>query len=128
VIKSENLAQKPKKIPYNSKKMSYFHYGATIERFIATACTLPEGEERTELISAIANNMKKNLLAWNKEVADDRKVLEDLRKISKGKINVNADEFRLMSNDDFQRNRLRSTNTNNNNKNGRRIMFKKKQN
>lgn len=110
VIKSENLAQKPAKIPYTAKKMHYLHYGATVERFIKSACAMSEGEERAELTASIANYMKKSLLAWNKEIATDNKVIDDLCYLSKGKIALNADEHRFISSDELNQNRKRNNN------------------
>ncbi|MDR1544423.1 MAG: DUF4290 domain-containing protein [Prevotellaceae bacterium] len=125
VIKQENFTQKPVKLPYNSRKMSYLHYGATIERFIATACNMPEDEQRSELVITIANYMKKSLLAWNKEIADDKKVIDDLHYLSKGKIALQPDTLRLISQEDMQaqqqqRSRQKANNNNNKGKKNRK--------
>lgn len=57
-----------------------------------------EGDEKNELID-IANQMKKCFLTWNKEVVDDRKIFDDLRELSKGKINISEDFFVVESKD-----------------------------
>ena len=55
----------------------------------------PDGEEKNELIKLIANQMKKCFLTWNKEVVDDRKIFDDLRELSKGKLDIPEDFFKL---------------------------------
>ena len=44
--------------------------------------------------------MKKCFLTWNKEVVDDRKIFDDLRELSKGKINISEDFFKLVESKD----------------------------
>ena len=44
--------------------------------------------------------MKKCFLTWNKEVVDDKKIFDDLRELSKGKLDVSSDIFKLMESRD----------------------------
>lgn len=60
----------------------------------------PDDDTKKELIRMIANQMKKCFLSWNKEVVDDRKIFDDLRELSKGKIDVAEDIFKLMETKD----------------------------
>ena len=64
-----------------------------------------EGEERTELIRLIANQMKKCFLTWNKELVDNRKIFEDLRELSNGKLDFTDDSFRLVETKDVLHNK-----------------------
>jgi hypothetical protein len=91
ILKAENLYTKPDKVPYKSHRMRYQHYGITLEKMIERVADYEEGEERTELIRLIANQMKKCFLAWNKEVVDNRKIFEDLRELSHGKLDFTDD-------------------------------------
>jgi hypothetical protein len=76
--------------------MHYHHYGITLEKMIERVADYEEGEERNELIRLIANHMKKCFLTWNKEVVDNRKIFEDLREISNGKLDFTDDSFKLI--------------------------------
>lgn len=96
IVKPENLYQAPDRVPYPANKMRYMHYGSTLEKMIARVADYEEGEERTELIRLIANQMKKCFLSWNKEVVDNRKIFSDLRELSNGKIDLEEDTFRLV--------------------------------
>jgi hypothetical protein len=55
----------------------------------------PEGEEKKQLISLIANHMKKCFLNWNKDGVEDQKILDDLRDYSKGMINLTPEDLHL---------------------------------
>ena len=81
-------------------------------------CTLPEGEERDQLIELIAIQMKKNHIAWNKEGVEDKKIFDDLRIYTKGAIDIADREIRI-----YPSNNQR----NGGNNNGKRTMGVKKQ-
>jgi len=81
----EALLEKPKKIAYNQHSIKYRHYGLTVERLIKEAERF-EGEERKIIIEQIANHMKKSFLNWNKSSVDDKKIFEDLKEMSHGKL------------------------------------------
>lgn len=96
IVKPENLYNRPDKVPYQSSRMHYQHYGKTLERMIERVADYEEGEERNELIRLIANHMKKCFLTWNKEVVDNKKIFEDLRELSNGKLDFTDDSFKLI--------------------------------
>ena len=81
IVRPENLYTYPEKIPYKNSRIRYMHYGRTIEEMIEKVSDYPEGEEKKELIRLIANQMKKCFLTWNKELVDNRKILDDLREL-----------------------------------------------
>jgi hypothetical protein len=39
--------------------------------------------------------MKKSYLAWNKDGVDDDKIFQDLRELSRGKLNISKEEIQL---------------------------------
>jgi len=96
IVRKENLNTKPDQIPYPSTKIRYRHYGRTLEILIRKACEFPEGDEKNNLIALIANHMKKDYMAWNKDTVDDAKINEDLMEYSKGQLRMTDDILRLM--------------------------------
>ncbi len=96
IVKKDKLYTKPEVLPYPKGKICYRHYGRTLERLIAKAADYPQGEERKQLISLVANHMKKSFMAWNKDVVDDRKIFDDLKEYSKGAIVLSAEDMKLM--------------------------------
>jgi hypothetical protein len=100
ILQEENLHTRPETIPYKNSRIHYQHYGRTLEQMIEKAADYPEGDERDTLIVLIANQMKKCFLTWNKEVVDDRKIFDDLRELSHGKISISEDFLKLVESKD----------------------------
>lgn len=115
IIRKENLRTKPDRIPYTLTPIRYRHYGKTLERMIKKCEDYPDGPERDQLISLLANHMKKSFLTWNKEVVDDDKIFKDLREYSHGRIDLSPETFRLKESKEF----LQKKNKNNTKKAGR---------
>ena len=115
IIRKENLRTKPDRIPYTLTPIRYRHYGKTLERMIKKGEDYPDGPERDQLISLLANHMKKSFLTWNKEVVDDDKIFKDLREYSHGRIDLSPETFRLKESKEF----LQKKNKNNMRKAGR---------
>ena len=72
------------------------HYGRNLEEMIDRVANYPDGETKNELIRLIANQMKKCFMTWNKEVVDDKKIFDDLRELSKGKLDISGDFLKLV--------------------------------
>ncbi|MDR2853803.1 MAG: DUF4290 domain-containing protein [Prevotellaceae bacterium] len=119
ILEQENLHTKPDSLPYKNSRIRYQHYGRTVEQMIEKMADYEEGDERNELIMLIANQMKKCFLTWNKEVVDDRKIFDDLRELSHGKINVSEDFLKLVESKDvlYKKSSSNSNNNTSNNKN-----------
>ena len=95
IVKRENLNQKPPRIPYNTNRIRYRHYGKTLELMIRKATELEDGPEKDQLVRLLATQMKKSFLTWNKETVDDRKIFKDLDELSGGAIVLNEEEHKM---------------------------------
>jgi len=114
IIKKENLYSKPEPVPYSSpRQIRYMHYGKTMQLLIDKAMNFEDGEEKNQLVSMIANHMKKCFVSFNKEGIDDRKIFDDLRELSNGKIDLSEDSLRLVE-------AKENHNKNNSNKQGKK--------
>jgi len=105
IMQAENLYTRPENIPYKNSRIRYQHYGRTLEEMIEKVAEYEEGEEKNELIRLIANQMKKCFLTWNKEVVDDKKIFDDLRELSNGKLEINEEIFKLVESRDVLHNK-----------------------
>lgn len=105
IVEKENLHTRPDSIPYKKSRIRYQHYGRTLEEMIEKVAVYPEGDEKSELIRLISNQMKKCFLTWNKEVVDDRKIFDDLRELSKGKLDIPDNFLKLVESKDVLHNR-----------------------
>lgn len=95
IVRKESLSSKPERLTYNLNKIHFRHYGRNLEAIIRKAADMPEGDERDALINLLANNMKKNYYAWNKDNTDEDKIIEDLRLLSDGKIDLKRGDIKF---------------------------------
>lgn len=95
VITAEKLHPKPERLPYTASAMRYRHYGKNIEKMIASVAELPDGEQKDELVSMLANHMKKLMVQHNPEGVNDAKILRDLAAYSKGAIELDPATYPL---------------------------------
>lgn len=101
IVKKENLYNRPDKVAYKTKRVTYKHYGRYVEDLIEKCSAMEPGKERNNLTSMIGNQMKKSFLTWNKETVDDKKIIDDMRELSRGDISMNPDVFRLSESKDL---------------------------
>ncbi|MCB0483833.1 MAG: DUF4290 domain-containing protein [Flavobacteriales bacterium] len=92
----EPKADTVEKPSYNHQDVEYRHFGKYITAFIRVAGKVEDEEERMALTMMIANMMKKSYLTWHKDSVQDEKILEDLRVMSKGTLNL-ADDTALQN-------------------------------
>lgn len=117
IVKKENLYVHPPRIPYNTGRIHYRHYGKTLEAMIKKAAEYPVGDEKNLLIRMVANQMKKSYLTWNKESVDDEKILKDLSELSDGKISLQPGDIRLADARELMPKPAGNSNNSNNKKN-----------
>ena len=91
----EKLEERPEKMPYPKTKIRFPFYGINIQRLIAFACDMEEGEMKETMAGMIANHMKKDYICWNKAFVDDDTILKHLNQLSEGKLKTHTD-FKLI--------------------------------
>ena len=84
----EKLFEKPKPLPYPNSKIRFNHYGKVIEMMIEEASKMEKGELRERLILAIANQMKKSYIKWNRDSVEDMLILKQLEQLSNGQLSL----------------------------------------
>ncbi|MCQ2608222.1 MAG: DUF4290 domain-containing protein [Bacteroidales bacterium] len=81
----------PEKLDYNMNEIRFRHYGYTVERMISAAVQLPDNESKDTLIHMIANTMKRNYVMWNQKSVTDEIIINDLMRLSKGRLNLSSE-------------------------------------
>ncbi len=89
--KKEELASKPRKLEYNQKSIRFKHYGHSIALMIDKAVEMEDGEEKSDLVKMIANHMKKSYLTWNREAVSNVEILNDLKTLSKNRLELDPE-------------------------------------
>ncbi len=116
----EMIHFKPDALKYPQQKISFKHYGKTIELMIDKAKTIEDEPRRQHMVQSIANFMKMAYVTWNKDSVADETILNDLKILSKGElqleenINLNRVEYRTPVAQNTNRPRAGSNNNQNN--------------
>lgn len=113
----EQFQSKPNKMPYPESKIRFKHYGSGTEKLIEKAVEMEEGEEKEALKESIANLMKKHYLTWGRSSVDDAQIISDMKRISRGKLEVSED-LEMMATKDISPRNTTASNSNNNRKKG----------
>lgn len=95
VVSEEEVKKAPKPIPHENSNLRFRHYGRNVEKMIATVAEMEDSPEKDELVRLLANHLKKLLMLHNPEGVEDARVFNDLYEYSKGKINLNPENFFL---------------------------------
>lgn len=80
----ESFQTKPERIPYPNTNIRFRHYGKIIEKVIEEANKVEKGPVREALIGAIAYNLKKSYLTWNRDSVQDDQIFKDMNTLSGG--------------------------------------------
>ncbi len=84
----EKLFEKPGPLAYPNSQIRFNHYGKVIEMMIEEASKMKKGELRDKLIFAIANQMKKSYVNWNRDSVEDKLIFKQLEQLSNGKLSL----------------------------------------
>ncbi|MDE6074354.1 MAG: DUF4290 domain-containing protein [Muribaculaceae bacterium] len=91
VIRPENLASEPAKIPYNNPLNDSRHYGRYIIYMIDRIASMEPGVERDTLTMLVANQMKKIMVEENDGNVEDGRIFNDMAIISRGAIRLSPE-------------------------------------
>ena len=102
------LTKKPEKVAYNTDPVKYKHYGKNIEKMIEKAIAAEDEEERKAGIIFVGKLMKSFYQTWNKEGVDDVVIINNLKEMSGGKLDISVDEVKSNNLFDTQKGRSSS--------------------
>ena len=88
LLRREEIQAKPKPLKYPMQRIRYRHYGHLIEAFMEKLKDMPEGPERSQLLSMMANFMKRSLYNWDRDAMNDDKVMSDVADLTGGCVSV----------------------------------------
>lgn len=91
----ENMQVGPEKVMYPATHIRLRHYGRHLEQMMQKLTEMQPGEERDQLTSLVANQMKKCLAVSGLDTVDDARVLKDLAMYTHGAINLDPAEYHL---------------------------------
>lgn len=74
----EKFQAKPDRLPYNTTRIKYRHYGKLVEKLIEEIRQRQDPGQKKALIVLTANHMKKSFLTWNKDSVEDEQIYNDI--------------------------------------------------
>ncbi|MEJ8800672.1 DUF4290 domain-containing protein [Pontibacter sp. H249] len=84
----EYLNDKPQPMEYATETPAFKHYGTNVELLIQKATELEDEKEREAAIVSIGKLMKTLYRSYNKDSITDDVILNDIRQLSKGQLNM----------------------------------------
>lgn len=84
----ESFQTKPDRVNYPHNDIEFKHYGKIVEKLIATAIKMEEGDMKDALVESIANLMKRSYQMWNRDSVSDEVIAEHLEVLSKRKLKL----------------------------------------
>lgn len=90
----EILDRKPQRMPYANNRIKYRHYGLNLELLVKEALKKEDPEERENAIIYIGKLMKSFYTSWNKEVIDDVVIVDNIKAISGGQLQIDLNKVR----------------------------------
>ncbi len=88
----EEMEKKPERLAYPQSRIKYKHYGKNVESLVAKAVETEDPEKRMGFTACIGNFMKLVYQNWSKELVNDETIKNDLRLLSRGKLQVTEDQ------------------------------------
>lgn len=88
------LGKKPKRLDYHKHNIRYKHYGRNIELLIEKAIAIEDEEEKEGAVVYVGRLMKSYYASWNKDVIDDSVIIDNIKTMSKGKLDISVDKVK----------------------------------
>jgi hypothetical protein len=84
------LNDKPQRVDYPKNTPKYMHYGSNLESLIEKATQVQDPVEKEAAIISVGKLMKVLYRTYNKDSVSDQVILENLRDLSKGQLDLDA--------------------------------------
>jgi len=121
------IGKPPQKVEYSTNNIKFRHYGKNMQMLIEKVASMPESEQKKEMEIQLFKLFKSFCSSWQKENVEDSILIEHIKILSDGKINISAElaaQQKTNENTDVKaKDKQHHTNQNNKNK---KNQFKKK--
>ena len=97
IERMDDEATLPEQIPYPQHRIRQRNYGTIVEQFTEHLATMEATPQRDELTIMVANHMKRDLSNWSTDSMSNEKVADDLARYTDGRIQLDLDRQRLIS-------------------------------
>jgi hypothetical protein len=88
------IGKKPEKLNHTLANPFYRHYGKNVELLVEQISQMPDGAEKEDAIIYVGRLMKTFFAQYNKDIAEDAIIKNQLEKLSKGKIVLDLEKIK----------------------------------
>ncbi len=88
ITRMDDDGTKPARLSYPKNRIYQRQYGVLLERSVQELASMPDSQERDELMGVLANRMKQSLCDWNRNAMDENKVVNDMARYTDGRIMI----------------------------------------
>lgn len=93
------ITVKPEHVGYQKHNIKHGHYGHYMGKMLKKIEEIEDDKKREVLLLALANQMKRDYLNWNRETVNDLLILDDLYKLSGERFTMPADTKLISTNE-----------------------------
>lgn len=108
----EAVSAPPDSIPYPNKPIQFRFYGRNLQNMVDKAIKIEEPSLKQDFLSLLASFMKNSSRSWNSEELSNETIVEHLRVMSKGKLNITPEDLEIKVDASFVRKPQQSNNRN----------------
>ncbi len=88
------LGKKPQRVPYPTHEFRFKQYGYQVVQMVEKAIAIPNREEQIRAIGYIGRLMKAFNQTWTEKVIEDEVIIQQIREMSKGQLDVDLQTIR----------------------------------
>lgn len=93
---SRELAQmKPENIPYPEQPIKFRFYGRNLQYMVGKAAEMKDAEDQKSFLSLLGSFMKNSSKSWNNEELTDEMIVNHIKTLSQGSINVSLEDLTI---------------------------------
>ena len=85
---SDSLDERPLPVSIPKAQVKAAHYGRNIENMLNLIADHEDGEVKIAMIRSLAVYMRQQYLIWNKDTVSDETILQDMVRLSEGRITI----------------------------------------
>jgi hypothetical protein len=91
--KTASHLSKPPMLDYPTSRIKYRYYGKNLQKLVKNSTEISSPENKQKYIDVLGSFMKNSGKNWNNEEMSDKQIVEHLKVLSQGKLNLSVDEI-----------------------------------
>lgn len=95
VSNARKVSERPAPLPIPKRRIPVRHYGNLVFSTLDYVCNMQPGPERDELVRLVANQMKRDLIAYGNASPDNDRVISDIANFTDGIIQIDPETFKF---------------------------------